>query len=188
MKLALYSYLLLQSLKPTSEKCLSWMSAMGTPEPVQVGHLPWSAILSCQLMVAPQCCRAPFTREQNVSPPFYVLGFIPWPPVEPRMHPTVPESSLDQLAPSDSVWSFCPSPLDSNLIHLYFFSPLPQRQHPPPLMQIDCWNHMGGSRQRYQLIINFPAQLNPSSVYNLTETVTKTYFINRIFRAALTIE
>lgn len=136
-----------------------------------------ATVLSCPIHMWAECLSS-----------LLCLGLYPLATSRPRMHPIVPESSLDQLAPSDSVWSFCPSPLDSNLIHLYFFSPLPQKQHPLPLMQIDCWNHMGGSRQRYQLIINFPAQLNPSSVYNLTETVTKTYFINRNFRAALTIE
>lgn len=58
--------------------------------------------------------------------------------------PTVLEDSLYQLTPSDSVCSFPPSPLDSHLIHLYFFLHFLKGSNSHPSMQINCWNQMGG--------------------------------------------
>lgn len=38
-------------------------------------------------------------------------------------------------------------------------------------MKVNCFHQMDGSHQPYQLIRNFPADLKPSSVYNLIETL-----------------
>lgn len=57
------------------ETCLSWMSALRTPESFQVGHLPMLPKLPVD--GGATAVSRSMHREQNVCLPFFVLGVLP---------------------------------------------------------------------------------------------------------------